>query len=225
MFCESYRQPLIDAAASGGALPREVAAHLAGCDACSSGFAAEQALFSSIDCSLHAASNAEIPASLIPGVREALARNAFPFGGFQWRTVLVFGSTVLIVGMLALWHTRAVSRNEKIPAAVESLRTSVTGPEKQIEFPTKISPGAVRRVSRRPQVRPVAMRSNLEVIISPEEEVALGKYVAMVNTKNANGLASNTAKWDLRASFEPLEISAIDLRELAIRPLRDGDAD
>jgi anti-sigma factor RsiW len=53
-------------------------AHLAGCVACRTAFAQEQSLFSSMDESLRAAANAEVPASLLARVRGHLADGPLP---------------------------------------------------------------------------------------------------------------------------------------------------
>jgi len=44
MLCESYRQALKDAAASGEALPTSLELHVAGCQDCAESFATEQAV-------------------------------------------------------------------------------------------------------------------------------------------------------------------------------------
>ncbi len=227
MFCESCRQPLNTAVAAGEPPPREVTVHLASCDACSAAFAAEKALFAAIDGSLYAAANADVPASLVPGVREAVLQKEFPTRHIQWRAILVFGSALLIVGSLSLWHSRSISRTEKVLAVASHTRPEASR-EAQIKSPTGVARGvAPSAPNKNPVTPPMATRSGLAVmvIVSPQEEDALKKYAVLVNANFGKNLASEVTRWDVRADLDPLEIAEIDLSQLLIQPLERGEVD
>jgi anti-sigma factor RsiW len=227
MFCESYRQALSTAVAAGEPLPREVARHLAGCNACSAAFVAEKALFAAIDGSLYAAANADLPASLVPGVRDAVLQKDFPARHIQWRAILVFGSALLIVGSLSFWHSRPISRTGKALAVASRARPEASY-EEQIKSPAGVSRGvAPSAPNKSPVTPPIAARSGLAmiVIVSPQEENALKKYAVLVNANIGKNLASDVTRWDVRADLDPLEIAEIDLSQLAIQPLEHGEVD
>ena len=64
MPCKHFQSALTDAAASGAPMP-ELRQHLKTCSDCHSAFLAEQNLFASIDSTLHAQANADIPPALV----------------------------------------------------------------------------------------------------------------------------------------------------------------
>jgi hypothetical protein len=226
MFCESYRQPLIDSLSAGEPLSPEIAKHLASCGPCTSTLAEERILLASIDRALHAAVNAEIPGSLVPGVREAILQKEFPARDIHWRAILAFGSAFFIVGTLLLWHSRPISRTEKLPAV--AFLAAPPGQEKQIELPARVSRGVAPSAPNKiPVTPPIATRSGLAVtvIVSPQEEDGLKKYAVLVNANIGKNLASDVTRWDVRTDLDPLEIAEIDMNQLAIQPLERGEAD
>lgn len=75
MLCEYEKSALTEAAAA-GELTAALRARLASCESCRAAFAEEQALFAAVDSGLRAAANAEIPPSLLPRLRVAVASKA-----------------------------------------------------------------------------------------------------------------------------------------------------
>jgi hypothetical protein len=73
MLCKHYKDALIEAAASGVSALGDLRTHLDGCAPCRAAFEQEQAFFASIDAGLRVTANAEVPASLLPGVRAQLS--------------------------------------------------------------------------------------------------------------------------------------------------------
>src|SRR5947209_18647905 len=64
MPCKHFQPALTDAAASAAPTP-ELRQHLTTCPSCQATFLAEQALFASIDSTLHAQVNADIPPAFV----------------------------------------------------------------------------------------------------------------------------------------------------------------
>src|SRR5437660_3089835 len=64
MPCKHFQSAMTDAAASGATTP-ELRQHLTTCSGCQDAFLAEQALFASIDSTLHAQVNADIPPAFV----------------------------------------------------------------------------------------------------------------------------------------------------------------
>ncbi|HXM97250.1 MAG TPA: hypothetical protein VN982_02130, partial [Candidatus Dormibacteraeota bacterium] len=73
MPCKHFQSALTDAAASGAPMP-ELRQHLKTCSDCHSAFLAEQNLFASIDSTLHAQANADIPPALVLRLQARLAQ-------------------------------------------------------------------------------------------------------------------------------------------------------
>src|SRR5258708_36896946 len=125
MFCESYRQPLMDAAASGESLNRALATHVAGCQGCSAAFVEERALFAAIEDSLGVRSNAPAPPSLVPRVRAQIA--ALPTKTTLRLPVLAFATLGLLAGVVAIspafhWHSKPDDSRGKNPAMVSTVQ-------------------------------------------------------------------------------------------------------
>ncbi len=74
MSCKHYKKALIEAAATGAALPFAFRDHLEACAHCRSMFAAEKLLFSAIDSTIRARANTEMPSSLMSRVQNALSK-------------------------------------------------------------------------------------------------------------------------------------------------------
>ncbi|HVH50114.1 MAG TPA: hypothetical protein VM781_00490, partial [Candidatus Bathyarchaeia archaeon] len=101
MFCESYREPLIDSLAAGEPLSGELAKHLAGCDVCRTAFAKEQALYAAIEYSLVVTANSPVPPSLVPRVQAQIA--ARPGKAFWRSPILAFATLALVAGATAFF--------------------------------------------------------------------------------------------------------------------------
>jgi hypothetical protein len=223
MFCESYRQGLIDSLAAGEPLPPALAEHLAGCDVCSRAFAKEQALYAAIDYSLVVTANAPVPPSLLPRVRTQIAGR--PDKAF-WRTaILAFATLLLVAGAAALspvFHWRSArsfwgpeihqAATPQVLFADDHAAPAQPAPLLKQYRPTS-KPGSV--VLSHSQ-----LRAGTEVLISPEEQAGLERYAldlrgkAMENSARAASVANDTA-----FKIEPLQIAAMDQQQLTIEPL------
>jgi hypothetical protein len=106
MPCEPYKNALVEAAATGAEPQGELRAHLAACAACRGAFAEEQSLFSSIDASLHATANVEMPPSLLPRVRARLDQAAAPQSRWIPAWAAVAASVALFIGFLSFRGVR-----------------------------------------------------------------------------------------------------------------------
>src|SRR5258708_15045377 len=133
MFCESYRQPLMDVAASGEDLPHALAAHLAKCVSCAEAFGAEKSLFALIDSGLHRNANADPPPSLIAGVRLRVVANE-P-AAMTWKWALAFGAALVMVGGFAV---RVALRNSAVGSLPEQTNVALTGSTPRNALPSEI---------------------------------------------------------------------------------------
>jgi hypothetical protein len=222
MFCESFRETLSEAAMRGDRLPAEVQAHLAACASCRASFSGEQALFDRIAAEVRSSVNAEVPASLLPRVRQRIA--AAP-ATETWRApVLAYVASGLAIGAIALSlavRTQVRSAKPEPPAS----RVSSPGPD-QSGAPAKESgPGqGLAAIHRRERRAPQAISSAAqEVLVSGEEQLGLERYAASLRNTATEPAAS--VKSDAVLEIKPLEIAGMDLKGLSIDPLETGDRD
>ena len=230
MFCESYRQPLMDSLAAGEPLSGDSAKHLAGCDLCSAAFAKEQALYVAIDYSLVVAANAPVPESLLPRVQAQIAaRSDKAF----WRSpILGFAMLVLVAGMAALspvlhWRSeRSFSGPEDHQAAASKVQFSVS--RQASGSPVQPAPHVKRYAPRSKPASAVLsrgkVRAGTEVLISLEEQEGLERYAADLRGKVLlNGARAASATNDTAFKIEPLQIAAMDQQQLTIEPLESDE--
>ncbi len=223
MFCECYRQPLTDAACSGEALPHELAAHLDVCDACSFAFAAEQALLASIDRSLHAAVNPDVPPWLVPRVLTQL--ESIPAKTF-WRLPAIAcatgGLALVVIGFVYSSIRRSAVDSSRTNAIVVTPTNQSAAANQQEESPPHVSqPYAALGPREQTLVRREKFRSDPEVLVSAEEQAEFVRSIARLQARPLEKSIPAAAKAGLDAEIEPLEIAELELGQLAIEPLED----
>ena len=227
MFCESYRQPLMDAAASGEPLNRALATHVVGCEGCCAAFAEERVLFATIEDSLGVRSNAPAPPSLLPRVRAQIAARPTKT---TWRIpALRFATLGLVAGVVAIspafhWHSTPDDSRGKSPAMAYTVQSAdsreATGSLVQSAPPVKQFPPRLEKV-----VLSRKVRSGVEVQVSAEEQAGLEHYSARLRARSLENSARAVAavESDLAFNIRPLEIAAMDVRQLTIEPLESDE--
>jgi hypothetical protein len=227
MFCESYREPLIDSLAAGQPLSGELAKHLASCDVCFTAFAKEQALYAAIDYSLVVTANSPVPPSLVPRVQAQIA--ARPGKAFWRSPILAFATLALVAGATAfspVFHWRS-ARSFSGPGNHQAARPKVQVVDNH-EAARQLAP-LVKRYS--PTAKPASVvlshskvGAGREVLISPEEQVGLERYAADLRGKALeNGARAASVANDTAFKIEPLQIAAMDQRQLTIEPLESDE--
>lgn len=110
MLCDEYKEALMEAAAGGAGLAGSVHEHVATCMRCGALLAEQRELFAAIDLGLRRSANAEIPNSLLPGVRARLADERRPKRSVSLAWALLAASTALVIGAVMVtrdWHPGA----------------------------------------------------------------------------------------------------------------------
>ena len=229
MFCEAYKQPLTDAAASGEVLQSVLKQHLASCESCRAAFDEEQSLFEAIDSGLRATTNSEVPATLVPHVRTAIAVAPQPrtFSFPLWAFAGAAAATAAIAAFLF-----APSRHPSgyTPRVVSSVAPAGTAENSAALL--AVNPPEKSGVSPLHHVRSVALRvSNSssqrfpEVIVAPEEEAAVLRYEEFLRRKPAGVIQISARSLDLSQAIEPLQIAEIELGALSIPTLSKWDSE
>jgi hypothetical protein len=222
MFCESYRQPLKDAAASAEALPRSLELHVAGCQDCAESLAAEQAVLVAIQRSLHAAMNAEIPASLITRVRVAIPSDTPAAKPAQWiRALVPLMATVVVASFLMIPRFRSQRTAEPVPQRTASNplppADGVTGVPHSLR---NRAPGVHPIFHSRTVSASVVSSVDVEAKIKSANEMAMLQLIQMAREQPdaARAIFANTDE-------KAVTIKPIDVAELAWAPLAsDADA-
>jgi hypothetical protein len=229
MPCQSYRDALIEIAASGAEPQADLRAHLGSCSDCQAAFEQERALFFSIDAGLHSVSNAEVPASLLPRVRAGLDEVASDKRAWNFRWVALGTAAVAVAGIFAansLWHRRVT------PSPVEAVQ-GATRP--LVEPPPTANPPVAPRVSTKASphlaehwksAHAVTAKASTpanaapEVLVSQEERVVLAEYAERWRRHKATiVLAQN-----FETTVSPLRVAPIQIEDLDVKLLAEDKA-
>lgn len=238
MFCEFYRQPLMDVAASGEGLPRALAAHLAKCVGCAEAFRAEKSLFALMDSGLRRNANAEPPPSLIAGVR--LRVEADKPAAMMWKWALVFAAALV---MVAGFVVRMALRNSATGNLPEQTNAALAGSTSRDALPSEtqsaeaVAPSSSHEaVLHRPpssnardqRASGLTSEVNLnpeppstQVLTAPGEVAGLEQYMRQLRMRSIHVVAREEVKSSGRLEIRDVEIAEIDLGVMAILPL-DG---
>ena len=223
MFCEPYRQALMDGAA-GAEVPPRALAHLAVCTACTEAFASERTLFERIDGELAKSLDADVPASLVSRVRLAV-RDERVSGrswiGSMWTWGPVTAAAALAIFLLMPRIFPPVATSPPQPGATPPVSTQTIASAASAH-PTPSADIPRHELPKRPL--PVAATKTLvpaapEVVVAPGEEAALLKYAAFLRRRAdlAQSVASSENQKPL--AIQPLEIGVLQAEAIQIEPL------
>jgi hypothetical protein len=176
MFCESYRQSLMDAAVLGEPPAQDLQMHLGSCAACSTAFAAEQQLYASFDEAMRSSIGENVPASLVPQVRAEILDRPVSFVGFGWRKMLIPATASLALLSLVV-APRFITRTEKRSDSIATASVKAPGSERESKeastppmLPTHVSterdPRAKRHNTKLPTVEPVRVEAGAQAAMA-----------------------------------------------------------
>lgn len=217
MFCKAYQESLKDAACGGG-LEENARAHLASCAACAAAFAEEQALFAAIDNGVARIVNSEMPPSLLPRVREAVAQERIAPGGFLrgWVWIPAAATAALAIAVLL-----PRSFHQPVLPPVQNVQQPSSGVAISAEPFRASAPSLIQAPAHKTRRTSSAHSSPVEVLVSRQEEAGLKQYAAVLRTRRdiANALIESSANASME--IQPLEIASMEWPELAIKPLAE----
>lgn len=230
MPCEQFEDALIEAAAT-GALQGELRAHLDACASCRAALAQEQSLFNAIDSGLRAAANTEVPPSLLPRVRASLDGAVVERARWFVSWPVLAGAAVCVAILFAV----VTSRQNNIPQNAEnSVANSSSTPSAKASaaIPGSLTPSLQPEPSAPPTrgavAKNVASRSaseryipQPEVLVPRDQELLLASYAQQWGArKRAPLLAANLGD----TTVEPLEVAPIQIDQLDVKPLAEGNS-
>lgn len=231
MPCESYKNALTEAAATAAEPQSELRAHLEACDPCRAAFAAEQSLFSSIDMGLQAKANAEIPATLLPGVRVRLNGETLPSRSWvNARLVLAGAATLAFVFLMTQVHWRP----NTVQKPVNTVANNVPSPS-AISKPLNQNPAPVLTPTEHPVAHPqVAITKRVvprefltirnldpEVLVPRDQEILLASYQQDWQSRKRAPLLTESP--DV-ATLTPLELAPIQIAQLDVKLMAEEHA-
>jgi hypothetical protein len=217
MLCDKYKGALMEAAASGAALPNYIREHVDLCVRCRGTLAARQVVFAAVDVGLHTITNVELPSSFLPTLKGKLAAETPPTRTriHSWAFVCAAGTLVLAVALVSLPHDQGkqigaepLNRTKKAPAMANGLR---------------LDPTHVSKAPNRIEVSKARMPQNLsvtnhdpEVLVPREEEEYLEGYYAKLQKRGGMNLIL-VGQQEVQA--KALQIEQIEVKELKIESL------
>jgi predicted anti-sigma-YlaC factor YlaD len=228
MPCESYKDALIEAAASGLEPQSKLRAHLATCPSCRNTYAEEQSLLASLDAGLHKNANAEVPASLLPRVRAYLDENAFQRSWVRnWRA-LASATAILTIFFLAQAIWRTTVRQQPVETVKKTSTPSHVNSSPQDHTFIAVTPreGNSSPLSRDTIARNGVLQEALaaseiqpQVLVPPDENIILARYAQQWSQrKRAPLIPANSED----TSLSPLNLSPIQIAQLDVKLLAEG---
>ena len=216
MICEKYHKILIDAAAAGEVVDREVAGHVDGCRRCRRTLDRERELFAAIDDRLRARVNKQPSASFLARMDSRIAEHT-PRKA-RWSPKWAAAAAALV--LIAMAHPWAGWRKHTVEG---NLRGSA-GPALERPRIAKSVAGAREGLRRRVRlasqsmVEPAGNREP-EVLVPADEAEAFAQFVARVAGRDQRAEA---VVWPMRdqaiENKEFLEMQLVDLADLQVEP-------
>ena len=230
MPCEHYKDALIDAAARDAAPSGELRAHLSECVSCRAAFDEEQSLFAAIDSGLHGTANAEVPPSLLPRVRAGLGEViiAPPRWSSNW-----FALAGAALAAVAIFLVASTHQNNPRPTPANLVANRTPAPQILPSSQGASSPALSKERNSVPRT-PVATAGNSgqpanlashkptpEILVPRDQELLLVSYAQEWSSRKRAPVAAGDV---VQTAMVPLELVPIQITELDVKPLAEGDS-
>jgi hypothetical protein len=230
MPCEKYQAALIEAAITGDDLTPEMRSHVDACTPCTAELSAQRSLVASIDANLHRTMNAPLPPALLQRFEARLAQQKPRRSlNLNWLYTGAALATAAAMILFALPHLRAHKSNSQ-PATLA--QTTKSSSDHRPEIMTAIlQPASSEEIRRdREQHRGLTahivsastapMRTEPEILVPPDEQIALAKFIAHRNRRRDFVVALATpVHQGFETAFKTLEIPDINTTEIFIAPI------
>src|ERR1700736_683854 len=232
MPCKHFQSALTDAAASGAPTP-ELRQHLKSCSDCHAAFLAEQNLFASIDSTLHAQANADIPPALVSRLHARLAQekpiversNWIPSWTFAAVSAAVIFLDFAFPVMKSKYHppfsNSPVARLASDPPSCKIISDAHARTSANRIVSANASPFSKRAPRSGSIAGPSAACAALppselpEVIVPPAEREAFAQFVAAAQRSNSPDAATVSPAVKNEISIELLQIASVHVEALA----------
>jgi|SRR5450432_240452 hypothetical protein len=232
MTCNRHTTALIDLAASGSEPNAELRAHLQTCPSCRSVLQRERQLFASIDASLCASVDAQVPAAFLQRVRAVVNQQSAPTSVSFFRPRIVFA---MAAAAIILFFVAYSARLVKFPSKENSVAQrhqppSDALPQKPLapalnSASSRIASSGVEtrrtKVSTRNLPRPSqSAPHNPEILVSNEQKILLARYAQQLSQRTSLlTLASVPASDAELSQTTALQVSPIQIAQLDVQLL------
>lgn len=222
MSCETYRQALIEAAASGTQPPAAISAHLQVCAGCRAALEGEQSLFASIDAGLHAAVNADVPLSFHAQVRAQLNHHQVVPRRFlllPWTAITAAAALVLLIVLIhnpKRGFPGQVSKENVVANSASRVERSPAPPV----HPAERAPQATRSNRIRPvEIRLLAPFKQVSVLVPTGQKQAIDDLLSAMQRGTVKPEVLLTEK--PQQPLQGLQVSPLDISPMEVKPLAD----
>lgn len=211
MLCDQYKKALIEAAASGAALPNRVREHVDACAHCASVLAGEQTLFAAVDAGLQRTANTKVRSSFLKNVKTNLATETVPTRGSYpgWALVCATGALALAtVFLIRGAHEKAPTGAITVPS-----KAHAGGDNPGLSFASERKSFYSARAFNAPKQQDVSANTSREpqVLIQPGEEESLKRFYAAMRNPAGDARAIVTDEHEIAP--KSLVIEQIEVKE------------
>jgi hypothetical protein len=231
MLCEKYKPALIEAAITGAELAPAIRAHAESCAHCAAELTQQRSLVAAIDANLHHQMNAPVPAATLQRLGAHLAQQPQPMRAPRFAQIFAGTLATLAVAatiiLLFPRHRPQVSDANRIapqPTQNDLAHSSVVADSSSKTAaplsPQPKTPSHAR--SRIFQVSTAAAHHEPEVLVPPDERVALDQLIANLSARHE--LAAGLIKPLREKPEQPvkqIEIPDIKTAALFIAPIAE----
>jgi hypothetical protein len=222
MPCEKYKKALIELAANGAEPDRGLRTHLDACVSCRGILQQERALFCSIDATLRHNSDAEVPASFLPGLHERLAQEPMRRSTMipAWTVVTATAGIVIAAVWILHVHSPDASRPQdqnQVTAATRSEPKSLV--EHSVAAPNAVAAARSRaiRPARTVRINAVTVHDP-EVLVPRDEAEAFARFLSDLNGRHVAEALVKPLTERLEHN-DPIQTPKIETAELVVGPL------
>ena len=238
MTCQRHIAALIDLAASGAKPGSELHAHLQACPSCRAALLRERDLFTSIDSSLRASANAEIPAAFVQRVRVAVnQQSAVPRTSlFRPRLVFAVAAAAIILFFVAHFTHRASFESQENPIAQRhqspsnALQPKPPAPASDSTSPRVTAGIVATRQTKIPndnrQQQAQSAHRDPEILVSGDQEILMARYSEQLRRRNSLPVLPPAPAPPSGADSEvaqtpALQVLPIQIAQLDVKPLEE----
>jgi len=238
MSCEEYRPKLIESAAMPAEIGAALQTHLTDCASCRELFADEQKLYAAIDGELSCVVNAEVTPSFLPRVRAAIDAERSAASASRSRFVLwPVAAAMAAVALFFLVFQRIPSHPQTAPQLTAAASVTISATGSSTSSSTNSETGKIAsepKVALRETVDRSIRRSRSlstlantesriadsqmpEVLVPPDERVALARFVAALERRHEIAIA--LTKPAAAAPSADVLSAPLEIAELKLEPL------